>query len=371
MEKKKGGELICMRPDSIVEARFNLTRRQNDILDMVFATIENDDKYRYDVDVHKYAELYNLKDKSSIYSEIKKAVKSFEGKGFAITQKISEKKENRVYFSWFSSIEYCDGEGKIIVELGQRLKGLMLEVKRAIYYKLEYSINFKCIYSKRLYFYLKLYEDTGIRFDNLDELRNKLECPKSYQKYSLFRKNVLEPAYEEINGNSDISFEYEEVKTKNKVTAINFKIKTNKPKISNKSLLLPNNKDNEVCATKEGKCTNEEEKCHTELINKVKSVFKENIKAKEAEFILNIANGDINIVKEKYDIISHMKKVDSVVATMIDAIRKDYQAPKGKEKVGSFNDYEQRSYDFTELERQLLGWDKDDVGAEFQQLSIK
>jgi len=28
---------------------------------------------------------------------------------------------------------------------------------------------------------------------------------------------------------------------------------------------------------------------------------------------------------------------------MIDAIRNDYQAPKGKEKGGSFNDYEQRA----------------------------
>ena len=70
-----------------------------------------------------------------------------------------------------------------------------------------------------------------------------------------------------------------------------------------------------------------------------------------------------------------MKKVDSVVGTMIDAIRKDYQAPKGKEKGGSFNDYEQRDYDFNELERQLLGWDKEETvketGEEFQELSMK
>jgi plasmid replication initiation protein len=111
-----------------------------------------------------------------------------------------------------------------------------------------------------------------------------------------------------------------------------------------------------LCKQRRQNGTNEEEKCNTELINRVKSVFKEKITDLEAEFILNTAKGDINIIKEKYDIVSHMKKVDSVVATMIDAIRKDYQAPKGKEKVGSFNNYEQRAYDFDELERKLLGW---------------
>lgn len=50
----------------------------------------------------------------------------------------------------------------------------------------------------------------------------------------------------------------------------------------------------------------------------------------EAKSILDTAKGDINIIKEKYVIVSQMKKVDSIVGTTIDAIRKDYQAPKGK-----------------------------------------
>ncbi|MBN4049366.1 DnaD domain protein, partial [bacterium AH-315-N14] len=32
----------------------------------------------------------------------------------------------------------------------------------------------------------------------------------------------------------------------------------------------------------------------------------------------------------------------------------------GKPAKGSFNDYEQRAYDFDELEKKLLGWDKND-----------
>jgi len=367
MEKKKGGELICRRPDSIVEARFKLTKKQNDIIDMVFATIENDDNLEYEIDLHKYAKLYNIQNRSNIYGEVKKAVRSFEGKGFAIVQRISDTKEDRDYFPWFARIKYRDGEGKITVELGKTLKGILLEVKRAVYYKLEYSINLNCIYSKRMYYYLKLYEDTGKRVDNLDALREKLECPESYKKYSLFKQNVLRPAYEEINGNSDISFEYGEVKQKNKVTGLIFKIKINNPNIKAMS---------EACATKESKCTDKEEKRFRELIKGVKSIFKENITGLQAKSILDTAKGDINIIKEKYVQAQNVAKMGNMVSWMIRAIEMDYKAPKSIIKKGDFNDYEQRSYDdLDDLERKLLGWDKkemvEETGEEFQQLAMK
>jgi plasmid replication initiation protein len=44
MKNKKGGDLILKRPESLIEARFCLTTRQNDVLGMVLASIEGDDK---------------------------------------------------------------------------------------------------------------------------------------------------------------------------------------------------------------------------------------------------------------------------------------------------------------------------------------
>jgi len=34
--RKKGGNEVAFRPQSIVEARYNLDRRQNDIMDIAF-----------------------------------------------------------------------------------------------------------------------------------------------------------------------------------------------------------------------------------------------------------------------------------------------------------------------------------------------
>jgi plasmid replication initiation protein len=353
MENKKGGELIGRRPEAIIEARFKLTKKQNDIVDMVFASIEDDGKLEYQIDVNKYGKLYNIKDKSNVYRDFKKAVATFEGKGFSLSTKNKDNKEHRIYFSWFSSIDYIDGESKIVLELGQKLKTLMLSAKKACFYQLKYTLNFNNIYSKRLYYYLKSYENsskngTGWRIDNLDELRIKLECPKSYGRYADFKRFVLKPAYEEINGSSDISFEYEETKIKGKVINLKFYIKANK---SNTRAI------DEICATTESKSTDEEEKRSTELINKIKAVFKEDITTIQAKSILDTAKGNIHIIKEKYDLSQNIAKIDSIVGWIIKAIKEDYQPPKGKVKVGSFNDYEQRSYDFDELEKKLLGWD--------------
>ncbi|MBU3157613.1 hypothetical protein [Clostridium estertheticum] len=73
--------------------------------------------------------------------------------------------------------------------------------------------------------------------------------------------------------------------------------------------------------------------------------------------ILNIANGDISIIKEKYIHAETVPKIGNMVGWLIDAIKKDYKQPISKIKVDNFNNYKQRTYDFDDLEKKLLGWD--------------
>jgi len=359
MKGKKGGELICKRPEIIIEARYALTKRQNDILDMVLATIDDDDnKFRYQIDLSMYGKLYNLKNKSAIYNELKKTVKTFEGKGFAITQKISEKKENRIYFSWFSSIRYLDGEARIEIELGQTLKEIMLNSKKACFYQIKYPLNFNSIYSKRLYYNLKSFENSignkeGWRIDNLNELRAKLECPKSYNTYYEFKRLVLRKAEEEINGNSDIEFDYEELKIKGKVISLKFHIRTN---IINKTNETSNIKfaissNDEVSAT-----TISESPCN-DLIKQVQGICnRHKITDHEASCILSDANNNIGLIKNRYDYLLTQKKVDNVVGYMRSIIV-TYDKAQKNIKIDNFNNFEQREYDFEKLENNL-SWQK-------------
>ncbi|MGK0469092.1 replication initiation protein [Clostridium sp.] len=324
---KKKGDLIAVRPDTVIEARFTLTSRQNDILDMLFTQIQDDHNVEYSIDINKYKMLYNIKDKNNIYGDLKKAVKSFEGKGFSIVDK---EKNEEIYYPWFSKIHYKNKEGKILLKIDSELKTMFLEVKKRIYYHIKYTLNFSCIYSKRFYYYLKSYEDTGWRIDNLDVLRDKLQCPKSYKKYSDFRRFALEPAHVEINNNSDIKFKYEEVKTGNKVTALRFSIKSSKCE----ELAIDSDNDSDIL--------------------EVQNIFSEDVTPIEARKILDVANGNIELIKAKYKISDSQGKINNIVGWVIKAIEENYY-PQIKE--AAFNNYDQRTYDFEALEKKLLGWE--------------
>ena len=352
----KSNKLICANYDLSVQ-------EQKIILTLASMVQPEDTEFKeYEFKIKEFMELLGISTKTK-YKEIPKITKD-------LMKKVFEVKEGKdiLQLSWLSSVRYKTGQGTVILKFDSNLKPYMLDLKELYTsYKLDNILSLKSKYSLRLYELLKSSSFKKNVIINLEELKNIVGANANYLKvYADFKNKVIHQAQKELSEKTDISFEFEEIKTGRKVTSLKFYINTNK--IKNKVL-------DEVCVTLEDKYANEEETHFIELINEVKSIFKENISGLEAKFILNTAKGDINIVKEKYEIISHMKRIDSVVPTMIAAIKNDYQAPKGKEKCGSFNDYEQRKYDFNELERQLLGWDKKEkvkeTGEEFQQLAMK
>ena len=86
----KKGKYIAVRPSRLIEARYDLTASQNDILDIVLSKIDNDNNYLYELNINDYKTLYNT-DTSNIYRDLKKAVKEFEGKGFYLIDNENKK----------------------------------------------------------------------------------------------------------------------------------------------------------------------------------------------------------------------------------------------------------------------------------------
>ena len=112
----------------------------------------------------------------------------------------------------------------------------------------------------------------------------------------------------------------------------------------------------EIAATVEDNKVEQQQSSHD--IKIVKGIIQEQISDIEAIKILKAANGDIEKIKEKYNIISQFRKVNNVVGAMLKALKENWTTTS-KEKVNTFNDYEQRTYDFDELEKKLLGWNKE------------
>ena len=340
----KNNKLI-VKSNYIVEASYKLSVGEQRVIYILTSMINKDDAdfKLYKFTAKQFADIIGTKSKN-IYNQVAQYVEALRDRDLTIIKEKSVLKTK-----WLSSAEYFADEGYVELEFSPKLKPYLLMLKeRFTKFSVEQMVSFASQYSGRIYELLKQYEKIGERTFKIEDLRSLLGIGfDEYKQYGLIKQRILNKAKKEINFDSDLLIDFEEIKTGRKVTSIKFYINANRTK---------NKANEEACPTLEGKSTREEEKSSTEPINKVKSIFKENITDKEAKFILNTAKSDINIIKEKYEIVSKIKKVDSVVATMIDAIRKDYQAPKGKEKVSSFNEYEQRSYDLDELERKLLGW---------------
>lgn len=217
---KRKGE-VAVRTDDLVEARYQLSAKANDIVDMVTVELQDDDNLTYEICLAKYVDYYN--DKSHIYRDFKKIVNLFKGKGVYI----KDENGDETYYPWFSKIKYLDKKGLILVDLHPDMKKLLLSSKRGIYYGIRYSINLTNEYAKKYYYCCKLYatsngdKKSGFRNDRIDELQAKLEVPKSYREtYAKFDKHVLQIAKEQINTYSDLIINYKPKKTGKYITNI-------------------------------------------------------------------------------------------------------------------------------------------------------
>ena len=80
------------------------------------------------------------------------------------------------------------------------------------------------------------------------------------------------------------------------------------------------------------------------------------IKSKDARAIAEASGFNMDIIKEKYTM-AVKQNVDNIVGWLIAAIKNDYkdvQSGKNGRSSSGFNGFEQRSYDYEELEKGVL-----------------
>lgn len=339
------------RSNDLIEARFSLSSIQNDIIDLILLKIKDDNTLRYIINARDCIDLFN-KDKSNVYKSLKSATKEFVHKVSSFTLYNYKGAKEKDFF-WFVSIEYRDNEGAILFEISESVKEILLQIKNVTYYDIKYTLNMSSIYSKRMYLYLKRFDDTGVRHDKISDLLKKMNCPKSYNIYADFKRKVLNIAAKEINGNTDIEFSYKEVKTGRKVTHIEFRItKVVQDNIENKK----NEEiiENSIIQSLEKQAFTDDIGILDKLIAKLKKNIEEPISNKALRAILEVAEYDVSLVLDKYKLAKKQGNVNNVTAWLIRAIENNYESPIKIEnqKKNRFVNYEQRHWDFDALEKQ-------------------
>lgn len=183
---------------------------------------------------NEYAEMMGYPDGRNLKTKtLNKWIKSF------MTKQISVSYEGGTrHINLFSDADvHTDPEtGEIVVDLecNLKMKPVFFNIAESGYisYRRKNTTNFKSGYTLKLYCILKdhAWGDFTWRVD-LKELRSVLGATEQlYEKFPEFNRRILKKAQEEINGNTDIKFEYEKI-TKGRLTrAIAFKIKPKKTK---------------------------------------------------------------------------------------------------------------------------------------------
>ncbi len=136
----------------------------------------------------------------------------------------------RVLTAYFiSSFEINYKTSEVIFEISGQLKPFLMQLKKNFTsFDLENIPRLSSGYSIRLYELLCQYKPLGKRtFHDLDQLQQMLGS--AYEKYSHFKARVLEPTRKDITKNTNITFEYKELKEGKKVTGLTFLIGDNIP----------------------------------------------------------------------------------------------------------------------------------------------
>ncbi|MCB2295438.1 replication initiation protein [Clostridium algoriphilum] len=346
----------------IMNTSYDLSLEEQKIILTLASMVQpTDEEFKsYIFKISDFMKLVGVVDKSK-YTEIPKITKE-------LMKKVFEIKEGNtiIQTAWLSGVRYEKGSGKVILKFNPDLKPYMIKLSSTFtQYKLANILSMKSKYSSRIYEILKCneFKKQGYIEIEIEELRKLLKADVIYPLYADFKRFIILRTQKELRKLTDISFDFEEIKTGRKVTTLKFYIETNK------ITPLLKTAHEEVSATI---MELEEEN----PLEKIMSIMRESkITSLEAKKLNDTANGDIHKIKEKYHLAQNTPKIDSVVGWMIKAIKDDYQVPKRKTKTGTFNDYEQRNYDFDDLEKKLLGWEEKETvettGEEFQQLSMR
>ena len=212
--------------NSLTEACYKSTLSELKIFMAVISCINRTDEdfklYTFStIELAKIADI----DKQNAYRDIEPAIDSLQGKMVMIREG-----NERIKVNLFSAARYRDDEGLVSLRFDPALKKHLLQLKSCFtLVNLNIILSFKSVYSIRIYFLLKQYQNIGKRKMLFKELKSMLCIEEKYKLFSDFRRFVLEHTKSEFEEEiydgkkkSDISFDFQLIRKGRSVHTILF-----------------------------------------------------------------------------------------------------------------------------------------------------
>lgn len=208
----------------IQRARYDLSLQELKIMSYCFSMIKPNDipGQEYIFSISDYCRICGINDKSGWnYKEFKALLKGLRDKSFWITN--DDGSESTV--GWLGKVNINRGSGKVKIKFDEDMQHYILGLfENFTQYELLSTLPMRSQYSFRIYEILKSYAWTKKHTFDLPELKKQLAA-EHYVNFKDFRKKVIEKAVAEINEFTDLSVNYETVKSGAKVVKITFFIK--------------------------------------------------------------------------------------------------------------------------------------------------
>ena len=221
-------KFVVVQSNELIEASYSpeLTTRAHKVARLILSLISPDDKdlKLYTVPISTLKDFLGYKENTSwgnFYPEMKDIADRLNKEPIVI------KTQDKVTTAYFIAGYEMDSAARTVTfEVSLLLKPYLLALKRNFTrYPLHYIARLRSAYSIRLYELLSQYRNIGHRTFELGALQ--LLLGSNYEYYANFKDKVLSIAKRDLDANTDITFDYDEIKTGRKVTALKFTILSN------------------------------------------------------------------------------------------------------------------------------------------------
>ena len=177
----------------------------------------------------RYADVFGVQTKNA-YANIKEAEDTLFKRQFTLTDDDGKSVKSR----WVQDVKYLDNQGAIELCFTRHVVRGISRIDGAVdfftQYLLKNTINFKSVYSVRLYELLKQWKKSDPKkmpMFELQKLRGQLGvADDDYSRMYDFKRYVLDKAVTEINEHSDLDVSYTQRKKGRVIIGFDFKIKT-------------------------------------------------------------------------------------------------------------------------------------------------
>lgn len=181
---------------------------------------EDKDFKKITFSIAEYCQILGVQKNGREYERIKNSIKQLRDKSYWIKDGNTE-----ILFAWLDTAKITKYESVELV-LSEALRPYLLELRKNFTaYEL---INVLCLrskYSIRLYELFKSYLWMGYWEVTVNDFRELMFIKDKYQLFKELKRNVIDPSINEINKYTDLTIEYETVKSGRYIEQLKFKIK--------------------------------------------------------------------------------------------------------------------------------------------------